>query len=116
MTETLGDKQRRFARLVGLLIEWSYANGFELTFGDAYRSVEQAKANAAAGKGIINSLHCERLAIDLNLFRHGEYQTSSSAYEPLGAYWESLGTDCAWGGRFTKPDGNHFSIRFGGRA
>jgi hypothetical protein len=52
----------------------------------------------------------------LNLFKHGTYQTASEAYAPLGAYWESLGTDCAWGGRFSKPDGNHFSIRFGGRA
>ena len=116
MIETLGEKQRRFTRLVGLLIEWAYANGYELTFGDAYRSVEQAKLNAAAGKGIISSLHCERLAIDLNLFRHGTYQQASEAYAPLGAYWESLGTDCAWGGRFSKPDGNHFSIKFGGRA
>lgn len=114
--ETLGEKQRRFTRLVGLLIAWAYANGFELTFGDAYRSVAQAKLNAAAGKGIISSLHCERLAIDLNLFRHGDYLQASSAYEALGAYWESLGADCAWGGRFSKPDGNHFSIRFGGRA
>lgn len=116
MIETLGEKQRRFTRLVGLLIEWAYANGYELTFGDAFRSVEQAKANAASGKGIISSLHCERLAIDLNLFRHGDYLKASEAYAPLGAYWESLGADCAWGGRFSKPDGNHFSIRFGGRA
>jgi hypothetical protein len=116
MIETLGEKQRRFTRLVGLLIEWAYANGYELTFGDAYRSVEQAKLNAAAGKGIISSLHCERLAIDLNLFKHGDYLKASEAYAPLGAYWESLGADCAWGGRFSKPDGNHFSIRFGGRA
>ena len=114
--ETLGEKQRRFTRLIGLLIEWAYANGYELTFGDAFRSVEQAKLNAAAGKGIISSLHCERLAIDLNLFKLGTYQTASEAYAPLGAYWESLGADCAWGGRFSKPDGNHFSIRFGGRA
>ena len=116
MIETLGEKQRRFTRLVGLLIEWAYANGYELTFGDAFRSVEQSKLNAAANKGIISSLHCERLAIDLNLFRHGDYLKASEAYAPLGAYWESLGTDCAWGGRFSKPDGNHFSIRFGGRA
>jgi len=116
MIETLGEKQRRFTRLVGLLIEWAYANGYELTFGDAFRSVEQAKLNSVAGKGIIGSLHCERLAIDLNLFRHGDYLKASEAYAPLGAYWESLGADCAWGGRFSKPDGNHFSIRFGGRA
>jgi len=116
MSETLGQKQRRFTRLVGLLIEWAYKQGYELTFGDAYRSPEQAKQNAATGKGIINSLHCERLAIDVNLFIDGVYQTDSAAYEPLGAFWESLGSDCAWGGRFKRPDGNHFSVRHGGRA
>ena len=114
--ETLGEKQRRFVRLVGKLIEFAYANGFELTFGDAYRSPEQAKANAASGAGIANSLHCERLAIDLNLFKLGQYLTDSAAYKPLGDYWKTLGDDCAWGGDFKRPDGNHFSIRHGGRA
>jgi hypothetical protein len=113
---TLGEKQRLFTRLVGMLIEFAYANGYELTFGDAYRSPEQAKQNAATGKGIVNSLHCERLAIDLNLFRHGKYLTDSADYKPLGEFWESLGADCAWGGRFTRPDGNHFSIKHAGRA
>jgi hypothetical protein len=113
---TLGEKQRLFTRLVGMLIEFAYANGFELTFGDAYRSPEQAKLNAQAGKGIVNSLHCERLAIDLNLFKHGAYLTASEDYKPLGEFWESLSPDCAWGGRFSKPDGNHFSIRHAGRA
>lgn len=122
MAETLGQKQRRFTRLVGLLISYAYENEMELTFGDAYRSPEQAKHNATAGKGIVNSLHCERLAVDLNLFINGVYQTDSAAYKQLGEYWESLGSDCAWGGRFKdaagkpKPDGNHFSVRYGGRA
>jgi hypothetical protein len=116
MAETLGQKQRRFTRLIGQLIAYAYENEMELTFGDAYRSPEQAKQNAAAGKGIVNSLHCERLAVDLNLFIKGAYQTDSAAYQKLGEYWEGLGADCAWGGRFTKPDGNHFSVRHGGRA
>ena len=113
---TLGEKQRLFVRLVGKLIEFAYANGFELTFGDAYRSPEQAKMNAQAGTGIVNSLHCERLAIDLNLFRDGKYLTDSAAYRPLGEFWEALGADCRWGGRFTRPDGNHFSITHAGRS
>jgi len=112
---TLGEKQRLFTKLVGLLIEYAYANGLELTFGDAYRSPEQARANASAGKGIINSLHCERLAIDLNLFINGEYKTKTEDYRKLGEYWESLNPDCAWGGRFSRPDGNHFSIQHAGR-
>ena len=116
MSETLGQKQRRFTKLVGLLIEYAYNHGMELTFGEAYRTPEQAKLNAQKGIGIVNSLHVERLAIDLNLFVGGKYQTDSAAYKSLGEYWESLGPDCAWGGRFSRPDGNHFSVRHGGRA
>jgi hypothetical protein len=115
-TETLGQKQRRFVRLTGKLIEYAYANGFELTFGDAYRSPEQAAANAKAGKGVAASLHTQRLAIDLNLFKDGEYLDKSDAHAPLGVYWKSLAPDCRWGGDFKpRPDGNHYSIEFGGR-
>jgi hypothetical protein len=122
MSETLGQKQRRFVRLIGLLIEYAYNHGMELTFGEAYRTPEQAKLNAQRGIGIVNSLHAERLAIDFNLFIGGKYQTDSATYKQLGEYWESLGSDCRWGGRFKdsagrpRPDGNHFSIAHAGRA
>lgn len=104
----LGEKQRRFTRMVGDLIAFAYARGCELTFGEAYRTPEQAALNAAKGIGIGKSLHTMRLAIDFNLFVDGVYQTDSEAYRPLGEYWESLGG--SWGGRFSKPDGNHFSL------
>lgn len=112
---TLGEKQRLFTKLVGQLIAWSYQNGYELTLGDAYRSPQQAAANAAIGSGIVNSLHTQRLAIDLNLFVDGVYQSDSAAYKPLGDYWKSLDAGCCWGGDFvTRQDGNHFSITWGG--
>lgn len=107
---TLSEKQRRFTELVGKLILWAYENGFELTFGDAFRSQAQAQANAQAGIGISNSLHTKRLAVDFNLFVEGVYQTASSEYGPLGAYWKSLDPDCRWGGDFASADGNHFSF------
>lgn len=107
-------KQRTFTRLVGQLITWSYDHGYELTLGDAYRTPEQAAANAAAGKGVARSLHTLRLAIDLNLFVNGEYRTSTEDYRPLGDFWLTLHTDCRWGGNFSKPDGNHFSMQHNG--
>lgn len=112
---TLSEKQRLFTRMVGSLIRWTYRQpeGYELTFGEALRTQAQANANAASGAGIRNSLHLIRLAVDLNLFIKGEYQTDSAAYEPLGVYWESLGG--SWGGRFSRPDGNHFSVEWEGR-
>lgn len=109
---TLGDKQKRFTRMVADLIVWSYVQGYELTFGEAQRSQAQAEANAKSGAGIAKSLHLIRLAVDLNLFIGGVYQDKSEAYRPLGEYWEALGG--SWGGRFSKPDGNHFSIEHEG--
>ena len=114
MTETLREKQCRFTRTVAQLIEHAYDMGYELTFGDAYRSPEQAAANAAAGTGIAKSLHTIRLAIDLNLFRDGVFLANSADHAPLGAFWKALGPDHCWGGDFSKPDGNHYSIEHGG--
>lgn len=107
---TLGAKQRKFTKLVGVLIAFAYSEGYELTFAEAYRTPEQAALNAKTGAGISNSLHTKRLAVDMNLFIDGVYQTQSEAYKPLGEYWKSLDPDCAWGGDFSRPDGNHFSL------
>ena len=107
---SLSEKQRRFVELVARLITWAYANGFELTFGECYRTPEQAALNAQSGAGISNSLHTKRLAIDMNLFVNGEYKADTGSYKPLGDYWKTLDPEAAWGGDFSKPDGNHFSL------
>ena len=109
---TLGEKQRDFPVMLAALVTWAYANGYELTLGEAWRTPEQAALNASKGIGIANSLHCERLAIDLNLFRNGEFLTRLEDYLPLGEKWESLGG--SWGGRFTSPDADHFSLEHNG--
>jgi hypothetical protein len=110
---TLSEKQQLFTVMVANLIQWAEEHGYHLTFGEAYRTTEQAALNARTGSGITNSLHTQRLAVDFNLFINGQYQTDSTAYRPLGEYWESLGG--SWGGRFkTRPDGNHFSLEHNG--
>lgn len=103
-------QQSEFVLLVARLIEWAYQNGFELTFGECWRTPEQAARNAQTGAGISNSLHIERLAIDLNLFVGGVYIDATEGYTRLGEYWKSLHPRCRWGGDFrTRKDGNHFS-------
>lgn len=112
---TLGQQQRRFLPLVAKLIDWTYAQGYELTAGELYRTAEQAALNAKIGAGIAHSLHMQRLAVDLQLFKDGAYLTDSTAYKPLGEFWKTLDPDCCWGGDFTtRVDGNHFSLTFGG--
>lgn len=107
---SLVSKQRRFTVMIARLILWADQHGYVLTFGEAYRPPAQAARNAETGSGIKNSLHGQRLAVDFNLFIHGQYKTDTASYRPLGEYWESLGG--SWGGRFN--DGNHFSLAHNG--
>ena len=108
---TLGQKQRKFTRMVADLIVFAYDSGYELTFGEAWRTPEQAALNAKSGNGISNSLHGDRLALDLNLFKNGVFLTTTEDHRPLGEFWESIGG--TWGGRFN--DGNHYSLEHEGR-
>lgn len=113
---TLREKQSLFVRMVSVLIDWAYEHGYEMTFGEAYRTPEQAALNAKKGTGIFNSLHTQRLAIDLNLFKNGEYLSSSEAHRPLGEFWKSLSPMCCWGGDFRPhADGNHYSLTHEGK-
>jgi hypothetical protein len=114
---TLLEKQQLFARLAAALILRATALGFEVTLGEAYRSKEEAERLSALGKGSKVSLHQDRLAIDLNLFRNGAYLTRTEDYTPLGDWWKAQHALCRWGGDFaTRKDGNHFSLAHGGRA
>jgi len=102
--------QEEFAQSAARLIQKAAELGYGVTFGDAYRSPEQAAANAAAGSGISRSLHCERLAIDLNLFTNGVYITDDTGHRELGAWWKAFGPKYRWGGDFQKKDFNHYSV------
>lgn len=93
---TLRQKQSKFAKMVALLILFAYEKGYEVTLGDAW-----AKTGHCEG-----SFHYKRLAIDLNLFKNGNYLRSTASHEPLGLFWESIGG--TWGGRWN--DGNHYSL------
>lgn len=107
---TLLEQQWLFSSLAPTLIKHALWLGFQVTFGEAFRTAEQAAWNAEHGLGIVKSLHRERLAIDLNLFKNGIFLKQSEDYLPLGEWWEAQDPLCCWGGRFKKPDGNHFSL------
>jgi hypothetical protein len=115
MNETLRQKQTRFALAVAHLIQKADELGYEMTIGEVERSKAQASANAASGAGISSSLHCERLAIDLHLFKNGRYITDNLGHSELGRWWKSLNPDHRWGGDFAKKDFNHYSLSPDGR-
>ena len=94
--------------MVARLIDQAFAMGYEVTLGDAYRD---PRVHGALGEkrsySSSMSLHKQRLAIDLNLFRDGRYLSSTESHRPLGEWWEAQGG--SWGGRFN--DGNHYELR-----
>lgn len=109
---TLGEKQRKFTLMIAKLIQWAYEQGYELTVGDAYRDPRlHGQVGEKKGYGASGSLHKERLAMDLNLFKDGKFLTATEDHKPLGEKWESMGG--SWGGRF--EDGNHYSLEYQGR-
>lgn len=102
----LSSDQRKFAEQVGELINYIYHCGYSITLGEAFRTHEQAEIYAKEGKGILDSLHCKRLAIDLNLFdKIGNYITDPKEYEQFGKYWEYLDKQNEWGGYFIQRGG-----------
>ena len=108
---SLSNQQWEFLKDVAALIYFADHHNtinYKLTGAELYRTPEQAELNAAKGSGIKNSLHCKRLAIDLNLFIDNKYQTTSRAYRELGEFWKGLSPENRWGGDFSRPDGNHF--------
>ena len=110
---TLQQRQSLFAWNISKLIDFINNSSHKVTFAEAWRSPEQAALYAKEGKGIVHSLHIERLAIDLNLFDDsGKYLTEKSDYERFGAYWESLNPYNRWGGNFkTLVDCVHFEMQ-----
>lgn len=118
---TLRERQSLFAMLVSRLIQRAISMGYDVTFGEVWRTPQQAAANAKSGAGISNSLHLDRLAVDLNLYRNGEWLTDSEAHRPLGDWWKAQHPEARWGGDFKdsrgrpKPDGNHYSLEYQGR-
>lgn len=110
----LSEAQRAFVLDIANLITWAYEQGLELTFGEAYRTEEQQAIYVRKGLSrTMDSWHRKRLAVDMNLFIDGEYQTSSPPYEPLGRYWKAMDPKNVWGGDFKGlGDANHFERRW----
>jgi hypothetical protein len=109
----LYQKQAEFAKNVSKLLQYIFTTGHLVTFGEAYRTPEQARIDAQEGKGIVDSLHCRRLAIDLNIFSSdGVYLKQPAPYKQIGEYWKTLNVSNRWGGDFPKlQDANHFEMQ-----
>ena len=99
---SLLEKQQEFSLMLANLIQYAYSEGYSITFGECHRWHTE--------HGHPKSLHKQRLACDLNLFKGSKYLKTYEKHLFLGLYWEYLGG--SWGGRFDDP--NHYSMAFGG--
>jgi len=124
----LRERQSVFLLNAAKLIIWAFDNGYELTGGELLRTFDQQVLYFTGNKIVLKddgniqlesvqkksktlqSSHLKKLAIDLNLFIDGVYQTDKEAYKPLAEYWKSLhpdniaGYDWDW-------DANHFEMK-----
>lgn len=114
---TLQQKQTLFVLYMGKLLAYASkvaaARGLEVSIDEAYRPKETAELYAREGRGVTNSLHTSRLALDLNLI-NGSQMAEVKEYITLGQFWKALDPLCSWGGDFTRSDSRHFSISHGG--
>jgi hypothetical protein len=111
VSETLREKQSRFARMVPRLIDKAIELGYEVTLGDAFRDPRtHGEVGVFKGYGNASSCHKLRLAIDLNLFKNGKFLGGTGDHKQLGEWWITQGG--AWGGEFN--DGNHYSLEHEG--
>lgn len=105
--------QTEYARLIPRLIDKAFELGYEVTLGDAYRD---PRVHGALGvrKSYSHpkSAHKVRLALDLNLFKDGEFKELTDDHRQLGEWWEQQHSLARWGGRF--DDGNHYSFEWDG--
>lgn len=108
------DLQVEFSQEAALLIQQARQLGYGVTLGEAWRSPQQAAWDAQHGTGIAHSLHIEKLAIDINLFKQvdgsWQYISDGEGHTELGAWWKARGANRRWGGDFATKDYNHYSI------
>lgn len=106
-------KQQTFFRLLPSLFLHATFLGFEASLGDGYRDPRVfGDIGVKKGYGHSKSAHKQRLAVDINLYKDGEYCKLTEDHKELGEFWESLHPDNRWGGRFN--DGNHYSHLYNG--
>jgi hypothetical protein len=104
---TLRQKRCLFTNKLGTLIAYAFEKGYELALDQVMRPDRQGHMK--------NSLHYVGLAADINLYVGGVWISDGehAVWKELGAYWEGLDPQLAWGGHF--GDANHFSLRHEGR-
>lgn len=122
----LREKQSIFALNFAKLVIYAYEIGYEVTLGEAQRTIDQQRlyfegytllkvgnslklAKTTPKSKTMDGLHLKKLAVDINLFKSGELLNDQESFRPLAEYWKSLhpdnesGYDWGW-------DTSHFQM------
>ncbi len=104
-------RQWRFSRMLCCLLEFIFDEGYEVSFGDVWRSTDKLKVPGTNkeysyqellkenGKSKVTySKHNMRCAADLIIRSSTGKMLSSEEYRRFGEFWEKL--EGTWGGRF----------------
>lgn len=114
---TLRQARCLYTRALATLILRASDYGFDIAFDEVTDRITTKDPTTDHMPGSVHELG---LAADLLLYRDGVYLTKTEDYTSLGELWERMGIELGlplvWGGRFTHPDGNHFSMRWAGKA
>jgi hypothetical protein len=113
----LSSLQQVFTLSVAQIINYAYAKGYTLTFGDAYRDPRlHGEHGEGGGYGSRNSCHKFRLAVDFNLRVNGAlvYDGNHPAWKDIGDEWKRIHPKARWGGDFKSKDSNHLSFEWQG--
>lgn len=105
---TLREIQSDFVNDIKELIQFTYQEGYELTFGEVLRTEYQQKEYLRTGLSkTMDSMHLKKLAVDFNVFKDGKLLDDVEDIRPIGEYWKRLNPDNVWGGDWGW-DAGHF--------
>ncbi len=98
----LGQRQELFSECIAKLITEMYKRGYKVRCGDFWAKPRNPLEHKA------NSLHYEKCAGDINLFKDGKYCATEEHHKQFATFWEALHPSCRSGIRFN--DANHYEV------
>lgn len=114
--KSLREARCRFTGAIAALIIQANDQGYEIALAEG---MDRLTVKDPTSDHRVGSLHDIGLAQDMDLYRGGVYLNETSDHLGLGEWWEAYGVErdwpLKWGGRFTTPDGNHYSWGWNGR-